>query len=396
MTSKVAVVGAGQMGASIAVALASAGLAVKLKDIDEAALAKGMQNIEEILKKMVNKGLSEEEAASRRLRIQAALSFADLDSVDFAIEAVTESLPVKRKVFEQLDAVCQKDCILASNTSSLSITQIASFTERPDRVIGLHFFNPAHIMNLVEVIPGVCTSDSTVQAAIALGGKLKKLAVKVEECPSFLVNRLLARYLNEALWLTQEKKASIEEIDRAACQQLMPVGPLSLRDMNGLDVGLAVANFNFQEYGERFSPPPILEKMVEANMLGRKTLAGFYSYDPQTRRPTKVNPDFMRLLDSLKAGEVGRLSEEDTMRLFLPMINEAFIVLQEKICQPEDLDPALKAGLGMRQGPLEFAFEIGLPSCLKQIEHLFQHFGERFRPALLLKRFVWAGKTSLF
>jgi 3-hydroxyacyl-CoA dehydrogenase len=250
-------------------------------------------------------------------------------------------------------------------------------------------------MKLVEVIPGVRTSDTTVQIAIALGIRLGKLAVQVEECPSFLVNRLLSRYLNESLWLTQEKKASVEEIDEAACQLLMPVGPLALRDMNGLDIGLAVARFNFQEYGERFRPPPILEKMVQANMLGRKTLAGFYTYDGQTRKATSVNPDFLSLLNSINPDRVGQITESDSLRLFLPMINEAFIALQEKICFPEDLDPALKAGLGMRKGPLELAFEIGLANCLKQIEQLFEQHGERFRPAQLLKRFVWAGKTSL-
>lgn len=391
----VSVVGAGLMGASIAVALASSGIPVKVKEIDDAALANGMKNIDGLFKRMIDKGLSLEDAANRTSLIEAVHSYEELNHVDFVIEAVHESLAVKSKVFEQLDAVCDKECILASNTSSLSITQIASFTNRPERVIGMHFFNPAHVMKLVEVIPGVRTSNATVHIAIALGIRLGKLAVKVEECPSFLVNRLLSRYLNEALWLTQEKKATVEEIDEAACRLLMPLGPLALRDMNGLDIGLAVARFNFQEYGERFRPPPILEKMVEANMLGRKTLAGFYTYDGKTRKATSVNPEFLGLLNSINPDKVGRITESDSLRLFLPMINEAFIALQEKICWPDDLDPALKAGLGMRKGPLEFAFEIGLANCLKQIEHCFEQYGERFRPAQLLKRFVWAGKTSL-
>lgn len=393
--NNIAVVGAGLMGSSIAVALALAGYTVKLKETDDAALIQGLKNIEEWFSKLVKKGMPEDKAEQDRLRIESVASFDSFREAAFAIEAVSESLEVKRKVFEQLDEHCPDDCILATNTSSLSITQLASYTGRADKVIGLHFFNPAHIMKLVEVIPGVRTSSDTVKRAIEFGTSLGKLAIKVDECPSFLVNRLLARYMNEALWLAQDKTASIEAIDAAAAELLTPMGPFALRDMNGLDIGLAVARFNFKEYGERFKPPAILEKMVEANMLGRKTLAGFYSYDRQTRKQTGVNPDFLRLLDSINARPVGHIANEDTCRLFLPMINEAFVTLQEKICAPEDLDPALKAGLGMRKGPLEFAFELGLPNCLKQLEDLFERHGERFRPAPLLKRFVWAGKTSL-
>jgi 3-hydroxyacyl-CoA dehydrogenase len=135
--------------------------------------------------------------------------------------------------------------------------------------------------------------------------------------------------------------------------------------------------------------------MVKAKMLGRKTYAGFYKYDPKSNKATGVNPDFLKLLDSINGQDVGQYRDADPLQLFLPMINEAFIVLQEKICQPADLDPALKAGLAMRKGPLQFAFELGLPACLEKLERLFQLYGERFRPAPLLKRFVWAGKTSL-
>jgi 3-hydroxyacyl-CoA dehydrogenase len=381
----VCLVGAGLMGASIAVALASAGFAVKLKEIDENALSKGLKTIDELLKRMVDKGLSQIEAEKRHSLIEPVKSFEDLGDAEFAIEAVTEAIEVKRKVFEQLDKHCQPNCILASNTSSLSISQIASFTGRAEKVIGLHFFNPAHIMRLVEVIPGIRTAKTTVDAAITFGEKLGKLAIRVDECPSFLVNRLLACYLNEALWMVQGKRATVEVIDAAACKLLMPLGPLALR----------VARFNFGEYGERFEPPPILEKMVQSNMLGRKTFAGFYNYDLQTRKSTGINPEFLRLLDSVNADEVGTITEEEAIQLFLPMINEAFLVLQEKICAANDLDPALKAGLGMRKGPLEFAFELGLPTCLKEIERLFELYGERFRPAPLLKRYVFAKMTSL-
>lgn len=392
---EVGIVGAGIMGASIAVAVASSGFVVRLKEMDAEALMRGVENIDKLLARLVSKGLPENEAKQRRKLIQPVESFNDFRTVTLAIEAVVENIEIKGKVFQELDRHCPNGCILATNTSSLSVTQIASFTGRPCDVVGIHFFNPAHIMKLIEVVPGIWTSQSTVDAAIEFGTEIGKLAIRVEECPSFLVNRLLTQYLNEALWMVQEKKDSAEAIDKAACDLLMPMGPLSLRDMNGLDTGLAVARFNFQEYGERFRPPALLEKMVEAKMFGRKSGAGFYLYDQKTAKATAVNPEFLTLLDSMNDHATGDLNENDKRRLFLPMINEAFIALQEKICEPSDLDPALKAALGMRQGPLEYAFQIGLPECLSELERLFDSWGERFRPAPLLKRYVWAGKTSL-
>ena len=195
-------------------------------------------------------------------------------------------------------------------------------------------------MKLVEVIPGLETSNDTVHSAIELGISLGKLAVRVEECASFLVNRLLGRYINEALWCLQEGVASIDEIDKAACDYVMPVGPLALRDMNGSDVGLAVARFNFQEYGDRFLPAPILEEMVKRSLLGQKTKEGFYQYDEQTRKRAGANPQIGEILTQLGSTKNGALPFS-VERLFLPMINEAFLVLQEKVCDVEDLDPAM-------------------------------------------------------
>ena len=261
--------------------------------------------------------------------------------------------------------------------------------------MGLHFFNPAHLMKLVEVIPGLETSEDTVEAAMALGRSLGKLAVRVEECPSFLVNRLLGRYMNESLWCLIDGVATIEEIDQAATDYVVPIGPLALRDMNGADIGLAVSSYNHSEYGERFAVPPLLKKMVDKNLLGRKTGEGFYIYDPETRKKNGANPEIAKLING-KTRKKGRGKEFKVERLFLPMINEAFIALQERVCYPKDLDPALMAGLGMRKGPLELAADIGFKECLAQMEENFEIYGERFRPAPLLKRFVWSGRASLF
>ncbi len=392
--NKVAVVGSGTMGSSIAVALISRGYPVILKDVDDKTVQGGLTNIDRLLKSRVDKGLPAKEAEAQRALVQPTTDYAIFADVDFVIEAVPETIDLKKKVFEDLDEWCNVDAIFASNTSSLSITQIGAFTRRPDKVVGLHFFNPAHLMKLVEVIPGLETSHDTVNSAIELGISLGKLAVRVEECASFLVNRLLGRYINESLWCLQEGVASVEEIDKAACELVMPIGPLALRDMNGSDVGLAVARFNFQEYGDRFLPASILEEMVKRNLLGQKTKEGFYKYDETTRKRIGTNPRLAEIIVSL-GGMQDKAPPFDVERIFLPMINEAFLVLQEKVCDVEDLDSAMMAGLGMRRGPLALASEIGLSECLKKIEALNKIYGERFRPAPLLKRYVWANRTSV-
>ena len=177
-----------------------------------------------------------------------------------------------------MDKICQPKAIFASNTSSFSITQLASFTQRPKQLLGMHFFNPAHLMSLVEIIPGLETASETISIVSELVRDMHKLPVEVKECASFLVNRLLGRYINEAIWILQSGLADVKTIDDAACQILMPLGPLKLRDMNGLDIGLAVSRFNYDEYGERFKPVPLLQLMVEKGILGKKSGNGFYTY----------------------------------------------------------------------------------------------------------------------
>lgn len=390
---KVAVIGAGTMGASIAMALATNNCRVLLKDVTQEFVDAGMKRVDKMIESRKKKGLSEQDAQKLREAVSPVISYDEFGSVDLVIEAVVENIDVKRSVFQDLDKHCKAECILGTNTSGLSITQIGAFTKNPSRVIGLHFFNPAHIMKLVEVIPGLETSETTVATCLEFVRSLGKLAVRVEECASFLVNRLLGRYMNEALYCLQEGSASIEEIDKAVTDYVMPIGPFALRDMNGADIGLAVAKFNFQEYGERFRPAPVLEAMVEQKLLGQKTGKGFYLYDPETKKRTMSNKDVEALATQFRNGTGSE--NFNVERLFLAMINEAFLVLQEKVCAPEDLDPALEAGLGMRKGPLKLAQDMGLDVCLQKIESLFAKHGERFRPAPLLKRYVWGGKTTV-
>lgn len=383
---QVAIIGAGTMGASIAVAVANGGYEVLLRDVSTEALEQGLKKVDKMFQSLIRKGLSEDEAQQRRARIRTVSEYSDLADADVVIEAVVEKIDVKTAVFRELDRCCRNDALLTTNTSSLSITEIAASTKRPERVLGLHFFNPAHLMKLVEVIPGLETSEQACERALEFSRSLDKLAVRVDECASFLVNRLLGRYMGESLWVLQDGVASIEEIDKAVSDYVMPIGPLALRDMNGADIGLAVARFNFQEYGERYRPAPLLEQMVERNWLGQKTGKGFYLYNPETGKRSVPNDAISELCTKAKSVSF------NPQQLFLPMINEAFMAVQEHVCDLEDLDPALMAALGMRRGPLALAEEMGLENCLKETEKLFELHGERFRPAPLLKRYVRAGR----
>lgn len=386
---KVAVIGAGTMGASIAAALIARNYLVLLKESNETFLDKGLATIDSILKKGVDKGkFSSEDAKSKRALITGTLDYSNFSDIDLVIEAVPEQVEIKKAVLKDLNEHCKDSAIIASNTSSMSISQLGSFSLRPTKTIGMHFFNPAHLMKLVEIIPGLETDQDTIDTTINFAVQLGKLAVQVDECASFLVNRLLGRYMNESLWCLQEGIATQDEIDQKTCEYNMPVGPLTLRDMNGADIGLSVARYNQSEYGPRFEVPPLLESMVEANYLGKKTQKGFYIYDDSG---TKLGPN-QDLTKFVKTGSSGAFKAE---RLFLPMINEAFLALQENVCRKEDLDKALCAGLAMRKGPLALANEMGLSRCLSLMEANFQEYGERFRPAPLLKRYVFAGRESI-
>lgn len=388
---KTAVVGAGAMGSGIATALALAGVPVLLKDVSLEAAEQGFARIAKTIQGRVKKGqLSPEKAEQVLDRITVVDDFRWFDQLELVIEAVAENIEVKHALFATLDEVCPAHTILATNTSSLSITWIAAATKRASQVVGLHFFNPAHVMRLVEVVRGLDTSAATVSAMERLCQRMGKLAVEVQECASFLVNRLLGRYATEALYILQDTLVTPEALDEAAVALCMPMGPIALRDFTGIDIGHQVAQFNHREYGPRFEPAPLLEAMFQRGWFGQKTGQGFYQYDAQTRAKLCVNPGMLELL-SIPTDQ--RLPF-DVRRLFLPMINEAFLVIQEQVARATEIDPALMAGLGMRKGPLRLAEEIGLAECLRLMEAHFEQHGERFRPAPLLKRLVW-GKRSL-
>ena len=269
------------MGNGIAQACAVSGINVVMVDISDAAVQKGISTVSGSLDRLIKKEkISEADKTAALARIKGSTSYEDLKSAQIVIEAATENFDLKVKILKQIDAIVPADVILASNTSSISITKLAAITSRADRFIGMHFFNPVPMMALVEIIRGLQTSDSTHDAVKALSERLGKSPITVKNAPGFVVNRILVPMINEALFVLAEGLATPEDIDagmKLGCNQ--PIGPLALADMIGLDVCLAVMEVYLEEFGDsKYRPCPLLKEMVAAGRLGRKTGQGVYKY----------------------------------------------------------------------------------------------------------------------
>lgn len=278
---KVGVVGAGTMGSGIAQVVASNGRDVILLDVSDSALDRGMKAIGNSLGRLVKKGdIKEDDSKSILSRIKTSTKFEDLEDTDLVIEAVFEDLNVKKETFKKLDATTRPDIMLATNTSSLPIIEIAVITKRPDKVIGMHFFNPVPLMKLVEIIKSLATSEETVQFAYDFAMALGKEPVIAKDVPGFIVNRVLMPMLNEAVFALEEGVATPEDIDKAMkLGTNQPIGPLALIDLIGLDVTLDVIDVLYREFKDpKFRAAPLLRQMVRAGWLGRKTGRGFYKY----------------------------------------------------------------------------------------------------------------------
>lgn len=278
---KVCVVGTGTMGNGIAQTFAQAGHDVLLKGRSEASLQRAHKNISKSLGRMVSKGKMDEETQKAiEARIVDTMDFNDLRDSDLIIEVVAEQMPLKKEIFKTLDEVCKPEAILATNTSSLSITEIGAATSRPERVIGLHFFNPVPMMKLVEVISGQLTDPAVHDKAMEIAREVGKTPVSVNEAPGFVVNRILIPMINEGVGILADGVATREDIDEAMkLGANHPMGPLALADLIGLDVCLAIMEVLYTEFGDsKYRPHPLLRKMVRANLLGRKTGRGFYDY----------------------------------------------------------------------------------------------------------------------
>ncbi len=276
----IGVVGAGQMGSGIAEVALSSGLDVLMRDIGQEAVEKGRKKIEADLERRVQKGKmasGEKEAILKRLSTTTRIE--DFGNCDFVIEAAIESIPLKGEIFKALDRITRKEVILATNTSSISITKIASFTGRPDQVIGMHFFNPAPVMKLIEIIRGLVTSDETFRMTRTLSIELGKTPLEANDFPGFVSSRLIFSYMNEAIYALYEGAGKVEEIDSIMKMGANhPMGPLELADFVGLDTVLSVMRVLQEGYGDKYRPCPLLIKYVDACHLGVKTGRGFYSY----------------------------------------------------------------------------------------------------------------------
>ena len=278
---KICVIGSGTMGNGIVQTFATKGHKVVIKGHRQESLDKAIASLDKGLSKIVEKGkITSEDKDITMSNISTTLSYEDIKDADLVIEAIVEDIKVKETVFKELDEICEDKTILATNTSSLSITEIASFTKRPEKVIGMHFFNPVPVMKLTEIITGQKTSVETFDTVFKIASDIGKVPVRVEESPGFVVNRILVPMINEAVGILSENVASKEDIDESMkLGANHPIGPLALADLIGLDVCLAIMEVLYNEFSDsKYRPHPLLKKMVRANNLGRKTGKGFYEY----------------------------------------------------------------------------------------------------------------------
>ncbi len=388
---KTAVVGAGAMGAEIAQTISFSGVPVLLKDVDQARVDHGLGVIRKIYQRRVDRGkMSPEDMDQKLALVTGVTSYDDFRDVDLVVEAVPERLDLKQRIFKDLSGVVPETTILASNTSSLSISALGSVTKQPHKVIGMHFFYPAHIMKLVEVIPGLETSEEVTADVTGFAESLRKLPVRVNECPGFLVNRILMPYLNEAAFCVQEGAVTPKQADEALTAFGFPMGPFMLVDNLGFDVCREVVLVLVDAYGDRMQPAELWQKLADKQRLGVKSGKGFYVYGEQASQPDTE-------LEQILAGLKGRSktgSGFSVNRVVLPMINEAIRCLEEHVCTAADIDLSVVAGLGFPQskgGILHYADEIGLDVMLAELQRLTKEFGNRFWPSPLLKRKVAAG-----
>lgn len=388
------------MGAEIAQVISAAGIPVLLKDIDEAIVERGLEKAGQIYSSLEGKGiLSPQEAQEKSRLLSGTVTYDGFEDVDIVIEAVIEDLETKKLVFRELDGVCPPDAMLATNTSSLSISALGAATGRPHKVLGLHFFFPAHIMQLVEVIPGLDTSQETVSDGIRLVERLGRAAVQVKECPGFLVNRLLLPYLTEAVLCVEDRTAQVVEIDKAMRQWGFPMGPFILMDSVGLDICSSVGRTLHDAYGPRMECGQLLGKLTAAGRCGRKTGAGFYRWPGGRPVADDELENFLPSDSPERAPQQPSPGQSSFSpdRLLLRMANEAALCLEEGVAAPGDIETALLTGIGFpkeRGGLLHYADNLGLDAVLDQLTAFAHELGPRFWPAPYIKRLVAAGRLG--
>jgi 3-hydroxyacyl-CoA dehydrogenase/enoyl-CoA hydratase/3-hydroxybutyryl-CoA epimerase len=381
------------MGGGIAELASRSGIEVWMRDVQPASITRALQTVRALIdERGRRRRMPDHERDGQLARIHPTLEITVMGRADFAIEAVVEDLDIKRRVFAELEVRMRPEAVLATNTSSLSVTALGEGLKFPERLCGLHFFNPVHRMPLVEVVRGQRTSDIALVTAVALARKLGKTPVVVSDAPGFVVNRILMPYLREAMHLLEEGYR-LRDIDASMRRFGMPMGPFEVIDEVGLDVGLRVAGVLGRAFPDRMTPAPALEKLVAAGRLGKKSGAGFYRHRGKKR---VVDPQLSTLLglDRERApSSLDSLAE----RMVLAMVAESVRCLEDGVVQDAGmLDLAMIFGTGFppfRGGPLRHADTLGLPRVEARLYALRAERGERFKPAALLTKVAQDGGT---
>ncbi len=387
------------MGGGIAMVLANAGVPVLLKEMDQAALDRGLATIKSNYATSVKRGRFSQDAADERFnRITPTLSYGGFSNVDLIIEAVFEGMALKKEVFKELDRACKPGAILASNTSTLSIDEIAASTSRPEFVIGTHFFSPANVMRLLEIVRGKATSKEVIATCMQLSKTLGKVGVLVGNCRGFVGNRMFGPYRREAQFLVEEG-AGIEAVDKALVDFGNAMGPLAVGDLAGLDVGWRIR----KEYRHLEVPgirqPLAEDRLCELGRLGQKTGAGWYKYDDQRRAIPDPAVDELVRKWVAEAGIVQRQisAQEITDRCIYALVNEGARILEEGYAlRASDIDIIYLNGYGFpahRGGPMWYADTVGLKKVFERVSEFHRQHGETWRSAPLLKRLAEQGKT---
>jgi 3-hydroxybutyryl-CoA dehydrogenase len=379
----VGIIGSGAMGAGIAQVAATAGHSVCVFDTNIEALNKAKNNLEISLKKLIEKQKITAETAETIIKNTAfTTDLGQFKNCELIIEAVVENLEVKQQLFSQLESIVSADCILASNTSSLSIASIASACKKPERVIGIHFFNPATLMPLVEIIPAITTSNQITESSKKIIDRWGKTTVRVKDTPGFIVNRVARSFYGESIRIYEEGIADFATIDWALKKMGgFKMGPFELMDFIGNDINYKVTESVWTQffYEPRFKPSLTQKRLFEAKWFGRKSGRGYYNYTENTVLPSPMEDN-----------ELGKIIFN---RVIAMLINEAIDSLHLQLASKEDLDLAMTKGVNYPKGLLKWADELGLQQVLDTLQDLYEMYGEdRYRPSILLKQMVKNGK----
>ena len=363
--NKIAVIGAGLMGAGISYVSRASGYDVILTDLDDEAINRGLSRLNGYVESGIKRGkLSPEDGEKIISQLVTTTNLSEaVSDVDLVIEAVFENMDVKKKLFKEMDSAAKPHTILASNTSSLSITELGKVTNRPTKVIGMHYFSPVPAMKLLEVIISKETDEDTIKTALEVGEKQRKITVKAIDSPGFIVNRLRSQISRAVLHIYEQGLASAEEIDTAMKEKLgTPMGSLELSDFVGMDVSLGTGSTLERELGECYKVPEILKRFVKEGRIGRKAGKGFYAYEDGQKRsldePKGADPDWL------------------VNRILMPYLREAMIEFEAGIASKEDIDKAMKLGSNYKEGPFETIERLGVDKVREELKKLQEEFGD--------------------